>query len=102
MAVSLQVLYPVGPETRFDYDYYAKTHMALVAEHMGPHAVSVQAVKGLAGGPDTPPEFYAVATMIFENQEKLQAASAAAGPVTADIPNYTNTKPQLLIGEVIG
>lgn len=101
MAVSLQVLYPVAPGTSFDYDYYAETHMALVAKHMAPFAVSVQAVKGLAGGPDAPPEFYAVATMLFESQEKLQAAMAGAGPVTADIPNYTNTKPQLLVGEVI-
>jgi uncharacterized protein (TIGR02118 family) len=102
MAFSLQVLYPVRPDTTFDYGYYAEKHMALVAEHMGPHASQVQATKGMAGGPDAPPEFYAVATMVFETKGQLEAALAAAGPVTADIPNYTNTRPQLLIGEVIG
>lgn len=102
MAVSLQILYPVAPDTTFDYDYYATKHMALVGELMGPHASAVQASKGVAGGPDAPPEYYAIATMIFDTKDKMKAAMAAAGPVSADIPNYTNTKPQMLIGEVIG
>ncbi|MTI45496.1 uncharacterized protein (TIGR02118 family) [Roseibium hamelinense] len=102
MAVSLQVLYPVGADTTFDYDYYTSTHMGLVEQHMGPFMTSVQACKGLSGGPDTPPEFYAIFTAVFEDQEKFSEAMAAAAPVLADIPNYTNTKPQMLIGEVIG
>ncbi|WP_422375494.1 EthD family reductase [Roseibium sp.] len=102
MAVSLQVLYPILPDTTFDHDYYSATHMPLVNEHMGPFLLMVQASKGVAGGPDTPPDFYAIATMVFENQEKLSLAMQAAGPVLEDIPNYTNTKPQILIGEVIG
>ncbi len=31
----------------------------------------------------------------------LDAALGAAGPVIADIGNFTNTRPQMLIGEVI-
>jgi len=27
---------------------------------------------------------------------------AAAGPVLADLPNFTNVKPNMLIGDVIG
>ena len=102
MAVSLQVLYPIKPDTTFDHDYYASKHMKLVAEHFGPYLVSAQAAKGVAGGPGAPPDFYAIATLVFESQDKMQAALAAGGPVLADIPNYTNTKPQMLIGEVIG
>lgn len=37
MPTTLQVLYPITDETRFDYDYYLSTHMALVGEHMGAH-----------------------------------------------------------------
>ena len=37
MALILQVLYPVSEGTTFDHAYYAETHMAFVAEHMGPH-----------------------------------------------------------------
>jgi len=101
MSVSLQVIYPVGDDTSFDYDYYLATHMPLVDEHMGKHIQSTLVTKGLAGGPDTPPGSYAVATMVFADQPAMDAALAASRSVLADIPNFTNTQPQMLIGEVI-
>lgn len=101
MTISLQVLYPVADGTTFDHSYYAGTHMPLVAKHMGPHMESAQASKGLAGGPDQPAGFYAIATMTFTDQAALDAAMAAAGPVLEDIPNYYNAAPQMLIGEVV-
>ncbi len=102
MAVSLQVIYPIKPDTSFDYDYYLSTHMALVGEYMGPHVESTLVTKGLAGGPDTPPGFYAVATILFKDQGAFDAAMAVSKPVLADIPNFTNSQPQMLIGEVVG
>ncbi|MGR3290846.1 MAG: EthD family reductase [Paracoccaceae bacterium] len=101
MAVSVQVLYPVGDDTTFDYDYYTTTHMDVVNSCMGPHFDSVVVIKGLAGGPDTPPGFHAIATIICKDQAALDAMLAAADPAMADIPNFTNVQPQLLIGEVI-
>ena len=102
MAMSLQVIYPVGEDTTFDYDYYASTHMEIVGECMGPHIQSVVVTKGLAGGPDTPPGFHAVATIVCADQASLDAMLAAAGPALADIPKFTDVQPQMLIGEVIG
>lgn len=102
MAVSLQVIYPIGADTNFDYEYYLSTHMALVGEHMGPHIESTLVTKGLAGGPDTPPGIYAVATILFGDQGAFDAAMAVSDPVLADIPNFTNSQPQMLIGEVVG
>ncbi len=102
MPVSLQVMYPITDETHFDMDYYLSTHTDLVNEHMGGHMTSRLVTKGLAGGPDTPPGLYAVASFVFADQDALSAAMAAAGPVLADIPEFTNTQPQMLIGEVIG
>jgi uncharacterized protein (TIGR02118 family) len=101
MSVSLQVLYPVGDNTQFDYDYYSTTHIPLVGEHMGAHIDSTSISKGLAGGPDVPAGFHAVATMIFTSMDNLQAALGVGGPVLADIPNFTNSEPKMLIGEVI-
>ncbi len=101
MTVSLQVLYPVGPDLTFDYDYYGGRHMEIVGEHFGPFLASAQASKGLAGGPGIPPAYFAIATLLFESQDKFDQAMAVAGPVLADIPNFTNTSPQMLIGEVI-
>jgi len=102
MSVSLQVIYPVGDGTHFDHDYYAATHLPLVGEHMGPHIESTLVTKGLAGGPDTPAGFHAVATIVFADQDALNAAMAKAGPVLADLPNFTNVQPAMLIGEVVG
>lgn len=101
MAVSMQVIYPIRDDTQFDYDYYASTHMELVQEHMGPHVENTLVTKGLAGGPDAPPDFYAVATFTFADQAAMGAALQASGPVLADLPNFTNSKPHMLIGEVM-
>jgi uncharacterized protein (TIGR02118 family) len=102
MPVSLQVIYPVGDGTHFDHDYYVATHLPLVGEHMGPHIDSTLVTKGLAGGPDTPAGFHAVATIVFADQDAMNAAMAKAGPVLADLPNFTNVQPAMLIGEVVG
>lgn len=103
MPVSLQVMYPVSEDSTFDHAYYADTHMKLVGEHMGPHLKETLVTKGLAGGgPDAPAPMHAVASMIFESQEDLQAALAVAGPVLADLPNFTNVQPHMMVGEVIG
>ena len=42
--------------------------------------------------------------VVVNNAIVLVAAAglAAAGPVLADIPNYTDSQPMMLIGEVIG
>lgn len=102
MSVSLQVLYPVADNTNFDHDYYTATHIPLVGEKMGSHIESASISKGIAGGPDVPAGFYVVATMVFASMENLQATLEVAGPVLADIPNFTNVEPKMLIGEIIG
>ncbi|WP_299921739.1 EthD family reductase [uncultured Pelagimonas sp.] len=102
MSVSLQVLYPIGDGTTFDYEYYFSKHMELVGEHMGPHIGSTLVTKGIAGGPDTAAGYYAIASIVFADQEKMDAAMQAAGPVMEDIPKFTNVQPNILIGEVAG
>jgi len=101
MSVSLQVIYPITKGTEFDFDYYLGTHMPLVAEHMGPHIDRTLVTRGLAGGPDMPPGHFAVATMVFADAAAMDAAMRASGPVMADVANFTNVQPQILVGEVI-
>lgn len=100
MSVSLQVLYPVSEGTTFDFDYYLSTHMEMVGTHMGAHISETLVTKGLAGGPDTPAGFHAIASMVFADQAAMDKALSVAGPVLADIPNFTNAQPQMLIGQV--
>lgn len=102
MPISLQVLYPAAEGTTFDHDYYASTHMALVAEHMGAHITSAQAIKGLGGGgPDAPAPFHAIATIVFPDPAAMDAAMKASAPVMGDVPNFTNVRPTVMIGEVL-
>jgi len=102
MTLSLQVIYPKVDGTHFDMDYYLGTHMPMVGEHMGAHIQQVLVTKGLGGGgPDAPPPHYAVATMTFADKDALDAALAAAPPVVADIANFTDTQPQMMVGEVV-
>jgi uncharacterized protein (TIGR02118 family) len=101
MSLSLQVLYPITADTNFDFEYYVNKHLPLVGETMGSHIESVLVTKGIAGGPDVPPPFYAIATITFENQSKMDAVMSKIEIAVNNIPNFTNTKPIMLIGEVI-
>ncbi|MEP6065918.1 MAG: EthD family reductase [Paracoccaceae bacterium] len=101
MRLSVQVLYPTDGGTTFDHDYYAKTHMALVDKHMGAQIAEATITKGIASGSDAPAPYHAVATMVFADAASRDAALGAAGPVLADIPNFTNAAPQMLMGEIV-
>tara|TARA_B100000768_G_C11152135_1_gene320768 strand:+ start:436 stop:744 length:309 start_codon:yes stop_codon:yes gene_type:complete len=101
MSLSLQVLYPITKETNFNYEYYFEKHMKLVKDTFGDHLDSTLVTKGIASGPNKPAVYYAIATMIFKNQSAMDLALSRASVVMEDIPNYTNTDPVMLIGEVI-
>ena len=101
MSISLQVLYPITETTNFDYDYYFSKHMKLVKDTFGDHLDDTFVIKGIAGGPDKTPAYYAIATMIFKNQSAMDLALSGASPVLEDIPNFTNKEPVMLIGEVV-
>ena len=103
MSLSMQVVYPVTEDTHFDFDYYLGTHMPLVGEKMGAHIASTLVTRGIGGGaPDAPAPFYAVATMVFDDQAQMDSALANSSEVIADIANFTNSQPQFLVGEVVG
>ena len=83
MSTSLQVLYPIVEGTNFDYDYYLNKHMPIVGEAIGEHIQSTLVTKGVAGGPDTPAGYYAIATIVFADQ------SASKGYPPAILRNPT-------------
>lgn len=99
MTATMQVLYPVSEGTTFDYDYYLATHVPLVTEHMGDLIESHSFIKGVAGGPNVPPGFHGIFTAKYKDMATLQAALSKSGPVSADVKNFTNVRPTVLIGE---
>ena len=102
MTLSLQVLYPASADATFDYDYYVKTHLPLVEEHWGDLIETVEASRGIASGPEMPPAYLLIATITFADETALNTAMGEKGGVIIDdVANFTNVRPQILIGEVL-
>jgi uncharacterized protein (TIGR02118 family) len=102
MAVSMQVAYPITKDTNFDIDYYIEKHLAIIKENWTDQIQTMIVTKGLSGGKDIPSPYYAIATIVFADKDKMREAMKKGGPVFNDIGNYYNISPITMIGEVIG
>jgi uncharacterized protein (TIGR02118 family) len=103
--IRVTVSYPTQPGSHFNLDYYLKTHMPLVDEKLGPHGLSkweiLQGVSGPVHG--SPAKYQIQANLTFPSLAAMQAALGAEGAVVmADIPNFTDVKPDVQIYQVIG
>ena len=100
--IIVSVLYPNGPGSKFDLDYYLQRHVPMVQQRLGAALKRVAVERGLAGGaPGAPAPFLAMAHLYFDSVEAFQSAFGPhAGAILADVPNYTNTTPVIQIGEV--
>ncbi len=100
--IKVSVLYPNSPGARFDHDYYRDRHMPMVSERMGSYLQTYTVDRGLSGmAPGEPAAFVAAGHLFCNTVEDFQAGF---GPHTqeilADIPNYTDAQPVILINEV--
>jgi uncharacterized protein (TIGR02118 family) len=93
--ISVLILYPKSEDTTFDMDYYSTKHMPLLAEVLG------DACKGWGvSGPAH--KHHAVGWAMVDSKEAFDAAIAARGKeVMDDVPNYTNTRPEMIIGPIV-
>jgi uncharacterized protein (TIGR02118 family) len=100
--IKVSVLYPAGADTKFDMDYYCKSHMKMVGEKLGAACKNMAVEQGIAGGvPGAPPSYIAMGHLYFDSVGDFQAAFAPhASTIMADIPNYTNVQPVIQISEV--
>jgi uncharacterized protein (TIGR02118 family) len=101
--IKVSVMYPSTPGARFDHAYYRDTHMPLVKRLLGEACRYYTVDKGLAGGaPDAPATYVAMCHLFFDSVEVFQAAfGPQAGPIMADVPNYTDLAPVIQISEVV-
>ncbi len=98
----MSVFYPAGASTRFDMEYYCKSHIPMVQQKLGAACKSVAVEQGLAGGaPGAPPTYAAMGHLYFDSVSAFEAAFAPhAATIMADIANYTNIQPVIQISEV--
>jgi uncharacterized protein (TIGR02118 family) len=100
MPATVTVLYPRESDGHFDADYYLKTHMPLAQKNWAPYGFT--SYKVIKFGDDAP-YVYGVA-MDFESMEGVQKAMASdkTKEIMDDVVNYSNLKPTIVAGEVIG
>jgi len=100
--IRVSVLYPTKEGSKFDWDYYTKTHMPLVRERFAGALVKDEIDRGLGTAePGAPAPFQVVAHLSFNSMDDVQKAMGAHGPeLMADIPNYTDMQPLFQISEV--
>lgn len=97
----LRVCYKQG---RFDEKYYVSKHLPLAGSAMGPHGVTrVEVVKVLPSPDGSTPPYQMIFSAYFDSPANLQRAMAEAGArgVLADIQNFHDGTPDVLIGEVL-
>jgi uncharacterized protein (TIGR02118 family) len=101
--VSVLVVYVGNPGTRFDLAYYTLRHLPLVRRLLEP-----MGMRSLTFVNDSTPDstgasqaFRLVAELRFDDREATTRALGAHGAETqADIPNFTDVAPIVLIGEL--
>lgn len=102
MPATITVLYPNTDDVTFDFDYYNSTHDALVRKDLSKGLQDFIVIKCAGVAPDmAKPPYVVEARFVYESMEALQAALAGAGDVLADIPNFTNVQPTVIIGETM-
>jgi uncharacterized protein (TIGR02118 family) len=102
MAITITVLYPNTPGSRFDLDYFVNTHIPLVETHWrGRGLTGVRLLKGAGtADPATPPPYQVITVLGFESLEAFRAAARQSGAeVMGDVGNFTDVTPIVQIND---
>ncbi|MBU3015075.1 EthD family reductase [Poseidonibacter lekithochrous] len=101
--IKVSVLYPNSEYVVFDKEYYLDKHVPLVTKLLGDALKNAQVDFGLAGGLPGSPALYVVMThMTFDSVEAFEAIFGVhSEELLSDIPNFTNSQPQIQISEVL-
>ncbi|GAA6136216.1 EthD family reductase [Oceaniserpentilla sp. 4NH20-0058] len=100
--IRVSVMYPNSESATFDIEYYINSHIPMVNELLGDAVKSGAVDAGIASGaPEESAPFIAIGHLTFESLEAFQNSfGPQAEKIMADIPNYTNTQPQIQISEI--
>ena len=100
--IKVSVLYPNAEDIVFNKEYYCDKHVPLVSKLLGDTLKNVQVDFGLAGGLPGSSALYVVMThMTFDSVEAFQSIFGLhSEELLSDIPNFTNSQPQIQISEI--
>ena len=74
--IKVSVLYPNGPDKKFDQDYYMNKHIPMVLQRLeGTGLVRAEVEKGIGTvEPGAPPPFVLIAHLVYNTVEEFQRA----------------------------
>ncbi len=100
--IKVSVFYPTQNGSKFDMDYYCKSHIPMVQQKLGAACKGVAVEHGLSGAaPGSRPAFVAMGHLYFDTPEAFETAFGPhAQEIMADIPNYTDIQPKIQVSEV--
>ena len=101
--IKVSIMYPFAEGKTFNMEYYETKHMPMVAGYLGSNLAKYTIEKGVASGiPNQTLPYMAIGTFYVKSLSDYQAAIAPnRDAIRADIPNYTNITPVILISEVV-
>ena len=101
--VRVSVMYP-NESDQFDMDYYLNKHIPLVHQLLDSFGlIRTEVDKGIGTAePGAPAPYAVVAHLIFDSIEEMGKGLEAHDPeLAADVPNFTDIKPQFQISEIM-
>jgi uncharacterized protein (TIGR02118 family) len=98
---TISVFYPKTAASRFDFDYYLKTHTPMLKRLFEPEGLqNLRLFRGKNALDGSAPPFEVIAYFDMPSLESLQNALAQHAPqILADIPKYTDVQPVIQINE---
>jgi len=101
--IKISVMYPFAEGKTFNMEYYETKHMPMVAKFLGSNLVKYTIEKGVASGiPNQPLPYMAIGIFYIRSLADYQAAIAPnRDAIRADIANYTDVAPVILVSEVV-
>lgn len=100
--IRVSILYPNAQGSRFDLDYYLKTHMPMTETLLSPALKSMTVEHGLSGPtPGSRPAYIAMCHLLFDSIDAfMEAFMPHMETLTGDIKNYTDVEAVIQFNDV--
>lgn len=98
----ITVLYPNGPDAKFDFAYYQSHHIPLIMRLYGKGVAKIELRRAVSTNDGSPVPYVAVINIWIGSQKAFDDATAKhAKELIDDVPNFTNMRPVILNGEIV-
>lgn len=99
--IKISTYYPYTNKIRFDFDYYTTSHIPLYQTKL--NCSQIKITKKISdANPNNPPYYITTTNLYFDTINTVHKKFKTHNKkLFADIPNYTNNKPQFIITKIL-